>query len=104
MNKKQLFLSLLLIGLATAANDVQETNPLLMSQSRFENDVLKGMRIEDFKKSGKNFTQTGALWLIYFYAPWSESSERLQPVWEQVATRLLGEDKYLAQKLNVRVA
>jgi len=48
MNKKQLFLSLLLIGLASAANDVQETNPLLMSQSRFENDVLKGMRIEDF--------------------------------------------------------
>jgi len=53
-----------------------------MSQTRFENDVLKGMRIEDFKKSGKNLTETGALWLIYFYAPWSESSERLQPVWE----------------------
>jgi hypothetical protein len=48
MNKKQLLLSLLLIGLATAANDVQESNPLLMSQDRFEKDVLKGMRIQDF--------------------------------------------------------
>ena len=104
MNKTQLLLSLLLIGVASAANDVQETNPLLMSQSRFEQDVLKGMRIEDFKKSGKNLTESSSLWLIYFFAPWSESSERLQPVWEQVATRLLGEDKYLAQRLNVRVA
>lgn len=48
MNKKQLLLSLLLIGLATAANDVQESNSLLMSQDRFEKDVLKGMRIQDF--------------------------------------------------------
>jgi hypothetical protein len=48
MNKKQLLLSLLLIGVATAANDVQESNPLLMSQTRFENDVLKGMKIQDF--------------------------------------------------------
>jgi hypothetical protein len=71
MNKKQLLLSLLLIGAATAANDVQESNPLLMSQTRFENDVLKGMKIQDFYKSGKNFTESGSLWLIYFYAPWS---------------------------------
>ena len=48
MNKKQLLLSLLLIGLATAANDFQESNPLLMSQDRFEKEVLKGMRIQDF--------------------------------------------------------
>lgn len=62
------------------------------------------MRIDEFAKSGKNFTESGGIWLIYFYAPWSESSERLQPVWEQVAIRLLGEDKYLAHKLNVKVA
>ena len=75
-----------------------------MTQSRFEHEVLRGMHIDEFSKSGKNLTESAGIWLIYFYAPWSESSELLQPVWEQVATRLLGEDKYLTHKLNVRVA
>jgi hypothetical protein len=74
-----------------------------MNQKRFEDEVLRGLSLEEFNKSF-NMSDESPIWLIYFSAPWTESSKRLQPVWDAVANRLLGEEKYLAHKLNVRVA
>ena len=59
------------------AGSVQTTNPYLMNQARFENEVLGGNPIgDDFSKVTLP-KREDQRWLIFISAPWCEHCKRL---------------------------
>lgn len=78
-------LTLLLVAL-NAKESSLGNNTLMMSQERFEREVFAGHSIDDEKLSLPE--DADYIWFIYFSAPWCAHCRRLQPVWDQVVTRL----------------